>query len=367
MLYIAQERRTILDPPVRALAETINPESRVAELTYVFTRLCELSRSGATLPTDQCGSPREEQLRTKINSVARRISKRKRAGELGYVFTNLLLLTLPKDDGRYHAQNTGIISMALQQVAPRSGGLEQLIGQATPLSEEHGALMNTLLQYHQRVLGEEESWKRLMSGDLAVYAQQKKKTLYLSHPTKERFKVREEIQPQIEELGFRVINPFLLGGREHILFDKELMGRMSELFRREAEQADPEEMVVMELGAIRKADGVFAYVPYETTGTQIEIWYNSVDLQRGKPATFVLVDTTKENEHFLRHPWLLTSCDPSSDFEELKERLLRWKESAPSDGDASEAEKHITAASDLEEFMRFARAHEEETTVNSEE
>ncbi len=340
-VYLPRERRKALDEPVRSLAAALRPERRAAELLYVVSTLCEHSRPGVLQ------EPVRGELLAGVDRVARALDPAHRSEELQYIVANLLLLSMPasarpEDVNRYHAQNVGVLGLALSRL---SGGLESVLDGVEARSEEAGALMQTLALYRERVLAEESQWRQFIHGDLPVFAPYLKKTLYLSHPTKERFFVRDEIQPQLEGLGVRIVNPFMLGGREHILYNRDLLGRMSDLIAEELKHTDPDEMVVMELGAIRRADGVFAYVPYQTMGTLIELWFNSNQLQRGPRSTFVLLDPARGDSYFASHPWLNTIATPTTDFEELKERILRWKEEAPRDDTLSDAEEFIRLSS----------------------
>jgi len=146
--------------------------------------------------------------------------------------------------------------------------------------------------------------------------------LYLAHPVKERFHVRDKIQPLLEAAGIEIINPFMYNGREKIFFNEEYRDNLMKLEENEQKEYDHNHIVETELEMIKNCDGIIAYLPYEGIGTSMELFFNSVVLGRGVERTFVFVDWRDEESHYIvKHPWLLTFTTVSEHLKELLEKI----------------------------------------------
>lgn len=125
--------------------------------------------------------------------------------------------------------------------------------------------------------------------------------IYLAHPYVCRGSGRV-LQRHLEWDGYEITNPF-----DHVL-TKE--------WRKKGDSLTAHKIVEKDIQLINETDVVLAYLPCESIGVSMEIFYASYCL--GKP---VIVFT-----HFY-HPWLLSfSAYVVKNLDELKEALQRCEQ-----------------------------------------
>lgn len=149
---------------------------------------------------------------------------------------------------------------------------------------------------------------------------------YLAHPTKERYFVKEMIQTGLEDEGFEIVNPFesdedrkriFLGGDEN----DDLLSIMSQ----EMENVTASMVVEDEVHLLRNADGLIAYVPYESMGAAMEIVLSSI-MMHDREGTFIFVDVNDPDKEYLKyHPWLQHFGTICTSFEELVKRVREYE------------------------------------------
>jgi len=236
---------------------------------------------------------RRKALDEHVEKLAENILKASRAGELNYTITTLLAKTLPERPG-YSDHN-----------------------------ETLGVLDAVSKEYYRRVVSKYEDVKARQNGDLEQYKRLEPLSYYLAHPVASRFKVRDEIQPQLEGAGLFVINPFMDWCREGIFYDEKNRDDVDAVMVEEEKVMDWDEVVKGEKSLIRASKGLFAYVPYESIGTTMEIFYNSRVLGRGKELTFVYLDNPVQTKYLNDHPWLKAHATVSTNLEELVQAMKR--------------------------------------------
>ena len=125
-------------------------------------------------------------------------------------------------------------------------------------------------------------------------------SLYLAHNFGLRFKVRDEITPQIKWLfpRYDIHNPFLRPDRQNQgLF--EYKGSNEAEFKKQNLEVYTDTMVVEnDLSDIDDCDILVAYIEKPSIGTSCEFFYNSYMLKRPTFAVFpTKIDLTD-------HPWI---------------------------------------------------------------
>lgn len=142
-------------------------------------------------------------------------------------------------------------------------------------------------------------------------------TAYLSHNFGARFKVRDEVQPVLEEVfsHLRFHNPFLREGREHLF---EYAGASE----KEAEELNAEKnidgMMIIEqdIMEVETCDMLVAFIYKASIGTACEIFYNSYILGRH---TILVFDDNDEAQDLKHHAWLTGMADEIYDLSQIKE------------------------------------------------
>lgn len=132
-----------------------------------------------------------------------------------------------------------------------------------------------------------------------------KMKVYLAHSFANRFKVRDEIIPLLQEMfpHWIIENPFLREGRENqAIFEydgnseKELATQRTKAGY-DIDQRD-KEIVEKDIIQLEECDALVCYVENLSIGAPCEIFYNSYILK--KPT--VLVYPTRSDLYY--HPWL---------------------------------------------------------------
>lgn len=153
-------------------------------------------------------------------------------------------------------------------------------------------------------------------------------TYYLAHPTKHRFYVRDVVQQELENTGIEITNPFRTSPeRERLFFDKKYQNDMVSMMEEEQKKEDFRKIVLDEMNYIRRAHGVIAYMPCESIGTAMEIFFNSYTLGRGPQRTHTLIDIPEgtPEEYIRQHPWLFNFSTVSEKLEQLVERVHQYE------------------------------------------
>lgn len=140
---------------------------------------------------------------------------------------------------------------------------------------------------------------------------------YLAHNFGARFKVRDEVQPVLEEVfpHFVFHNPFLREGREHLF---EYAGSSE----KEAEEINAEHnvdgaiIIDQDIAEVEQCNILVAFIYKASIGTACEIFYNSYILGRH---TILVFDENDEAQDLKHHAWLTGMADEIYDLSELKE------------------------------------------------
>jgi len=126
-------------------------------------------------------------------------------------------------------------------------------------------------------------------------------TIYIAHTFELRHEVKNNIQPKLEQLGFKVYNPFYNEKRVEV----ELADKLEEkgLNPREVKEwiykvkNRNKEIVIEDLRLINKSDIIVAVMNEYSAGTICEIAYHGIFKE--KPV-YILTD----NERIINHPWM---------------------------------------------------------------
>lgn len=151
---------------------------------------------------------------------------------------------------------------------------------------------------------------------------------YLAHPTKHRFYVRDVVQETLEKSGIEIINPFRTSAaRERLFFDEQYRDNLVSMMEEEQKKENHQTIVGDEMSHIQRARGVIAYLPCESIGTSMEIFFNSYALNRGLERTHTLIDIPDgtPEEYIKQHPWLFQFSTVSYNLEELVDKVTRYE------------------------------------------